>query len=295
MTRARMFAIWLAVALGGSGGVALVFADGWAGPSARALSIVHMLPVLLATLLVQGPVLLQPIVDPLGLKLSFNRWWLVAWLSPVAVLAVALCAGWLLFGIEPVLDVGTYVANKRSLVPPEHLEEFERAVAQSPPPRLLWLWLVAQGLPVGITVNLLVALATEVGFRGFLFREVRGGFWRRSLFIGLAEAAFFAPAVAFGLHFPDHPQLGLGAMTLFCLSVAPVLVYIRVRSGSTIAVAAMRGTLLALTVAATDFSFGAADWQRPFYGVAGSVGMLALLASFWVHDRFYAEQRLMTR
>lgn len=295
MTRPKMFAIWLVVALGGSGAVAFLFGDAWAGPSARALSIVHMLPVLLATLFVQGPVLRQPIAQPLGLTLSLNRWWLVAWLSPVAVLAVALLAGWALFGVEPVLDVATYVANKRSLVPPEHLEEFERAVAQSPPPRPLWLWLVAQGLPVGITLNLLVALATEVGFRGFLFREIRGGFWRRSLLIGLAEAAFFAPAVALGLHFPDHPELGLGAMTLFCLCVAPVLVYLRVRSGSTIAVAAMRGTLLALTVAAADFSFGAADWQRPFYGVAGSVGLLALLGSFWVHDRFYAEQRLMAR
>ncbi|MEM9070844.1 MAG: CPBP family glutamic-type intramembrane protease [Myxococcota bacterium] len=293
MTRPKMFAIWLAVALGGSTTVAFLFADGWAGQHARALTIAHMLPVLLATLFVQGPLLKQPVLAPLGLKLSLNRWFLVAWLSPVLVLAFGLLAAWLLFGVDPVLDVATYVEHKRAIVPAEHLEEFERILRESPPPRPLWFWLIVQGLPAGITINLLVSLATEVGFRGFLFREVQGGFWQRSLVIGLVEAMWLAPAVAFGLHFPTNPQLGLGAITLFCVVLSPVLVVIRVRSESTIAVAAMRGTMLALTVAATDFTFGAEDWQRPFYGVAGAVGLAFLLGVFVVHDRFFAKRSLM--
>ena len=285
MTRSKMFAMWLAIAFGGSAAIAFTFADGWTGEYARALTVVHMLPVLLATLFIQGPILKQPVLAPLGLKLGINRWWLVAWLSPVLVLAFGVLFAWLFFGVEPVLDVESYLAHKRALMAPEHLERFDELVRENPPSEPIWFWLVVQGLPAGLTINSLVALSTEVGFRGFLFREIPGGFWRRSLLIGLAEAVWFAPAIALGLHFPSDPALGVAMMSLFCVVVSPVCVYLRVRTDSTIAVSLFRGTLLALTLPATELAFEATEWQRPFYGLAGSAALLVLLGIFAVHDK----------
>lgn len=293
MTRPKMFAIWLAIAFGGSAGVAFAFADGWTGEYARALTVVHMLPVLLATLFVQGPVLKQSVLAPLGLKLSINRWWLVAWLSPVLVLVLGVLFAWIAFGVDPVLDVESYLAHKRALMDPENLERFDQLVSESPPRQPIWFWLVVSGLPAGLTINSLVALSTEVGFRGFLFREIRGGFWRRSLLIGLVEAAWLAPALAFGLYFPDNPMMGVALMTLFCVVVSPACVYLRVRSDSTIAVSIFRGTLLALTLPATELAFDATEWQRPFYGVTGSAALLVLLGLFAIHDR-RAKQSLLS-
>ena len=292
MTRPRMFAIWFAVAFGGSAGIAFAFADGWTGEYARMLSVLHMAPVLLATLLVQGPILKGAVLAPLGLKLMINRWWLVAWLAPVVVLVLGVLFAWVFFGVDPVLDVDSYLAHKRALMAPEHLETFDQLVRENPPSEPIWFWLVVQGLPAGLTINSLVALSTELGFRGFLFREIRGGFWRRSLLIGLAETAWIAPPVAFGLGFPNHPGLGLVAMLLFCVVISPVCVVLRVRADSTMAVAIFRGTLLALMLPAAELAFDAADWQRPFYGLAGSAALLVLLALLALHDRRAAQPLL---
>ena len=291
MTRGRMLAIFFLIAIGGSAAIAFGFPSVWATPSARVLALLHMAPVLLATLLVQGPVLKQRIAKPLGLQVRVNRWWLFGIVGPVLLLALSLLAAWLLFGVDPVLDAQTFVANKRSLVPEADLAAFDQHLRENVPPHPLWL--VVQAVPAGVTVNLLVALMTELGWRGLLFREIPGGFWARSLGIGLFEAAWMVPVVALGLHFAEHPSTGALTAAAWCLVASPVLVYLRVRGDSVLPVAAFRGVMLALALAATDLAWGAEDWQRPFYGVSGVVGMGALLLGCMLHDRFVAAEGLI--
>ena len=61
-----------------------------------------------------------------------------------------------------------------------------------------------------------------------------------------------------------------------------------------VAVAIARGTMLALTAAAQDLTFGAPTWLSPFYGVGGIVGLLVVWFAFWIHDRTRAKGRLTT-
>jgi hypothetical protein len=291
MTRPRMFAIFLGIALGGGALVAVLFANVWGsgGATQRAITIVHLMPVLLATLIVQGPILKQPVLDPLGLKGTPNLWWLVAWLAPVLVLALALAFEWLA-GLELALDVESYTAAKRGLLPEAERAAFDEKLAESPPTEPFWY--VLQALPAGVTLNLLLALATEIGWRGFLFREVQGGFWRRSFFIGLAEAAYLLPIAAQGWSFPGAEWQGAFLVVSWALVASPVLVYLRVRSQSVIAVAAFRGTLWALVAVASDLGPHAGAVTRPFYGWTGIAAMLVLLALLLTHDRFIAEAKL---
>lgn len=293
MTRPKMFAIFLGIGLGLSGLIVALFPGVWGTvtPEARAVSIVHLMPLLFATLLVQGPLLKQPVLEPLGMRFRPNRWFGIAWLSPVLVLAVALGVLWTAFGFEPVLDTATYLANKRSLLSGEELVNFDRIVTETPPQHPFYL--VLQGLPVGITLNLLIALSTEIAFRGFLFREVQGNFWRRAAIIGLAEAAWLAPPAFLGFYFPENPLIGGVMAILFSFAVSPVLIYIRVRSESVVACAAFRGTVMALTAIAAELAFGAEDWLRPFHGLTGILGLVVLLGLFWVHDQKVAKQSLM--
>ncbi len=286
-----MFAAFLSIALGGPLAVALLFPDVWEAPSELTffVYVLHQLPVLLATLFVQGPLLRQPVLAPLGLTGRPNRWWLVAWLAPVVLLALALAVGALL-GDAPALDTAGYIAIRRAGLGPELLASFDEALAASPPSHPFRY--VLNALLVGPLFPLLIALFTELGFRGFLFREVQGGFWRRSLLIGLAEAAFLAPLGAFGYQFPGTPLLGAGLLAAWALLASPALVYLRVRSGSVIAVALFRGTLFAMTTIAADLS-GAAPALRPFFGAAGLVALALLLLGLFVHDWRFADVRLM--
>lgn len=289
MNRPKMFVLFFLIAHGGGLALALLFPDAWHDPSGlqKAVGVLHLLPVLLATLVVQGPILKQQILEPLGLQLRPSRYWLVGWLSPLVVLAVGLSVS-AAMGHELILDAASYVARKRASLQPDMLANFDEMLEQSPPGSPLYF--IGPGLLAGITMNLLLGLATEIGWRGFLFREIQGGFWRRSLLIGIAEATYFAPILALGFFF-DKPAEGLLAMSFFCIAVSPFLVYLRARSRSVLPVAVFRGTVLALTAVAADLTTAPAA-IRPFFGAAGTAGILVLLLAVIIHDHF-CEERLI--
>jgi len=123
---------------------------------------------------------------------------------------------------------------------------------------------------------------------------VPGGFWSRSTKIGLLWWLWLAPSVAIG-NLYGAPGIESVLLALpWCIIASWVLVYLRVRSDSVIAVAVARGTMLALTAAAHDLTFGAPTWLAPFYGFGGILGLLVVWVAFWIHDRTRANGRLTT-
>ncbi len=294
LTRARIISLFLLITLVGCWAPVLwvyLTDRSWVGPLGRAISLWQAFPPLLAALVVQGPVLKQPVLEPLGLSFKINRWWLIAWVMPVCVLAIGLLL-LAIVGEDLVLSTEELLANKRSLVPPEELDAFDSYVEENPPQHPLWL--VPMGMPAGLTINMLLALGEEVGLRGFLFREIPGGFWKRSFWIAIVWALMWAPSVGLGHLYPNHPLQGFGLVFLWCAAASPVFVYLRVRSGSVIATSIARGTMMALGGAAVDLSFTASDLARPFYGWTGILALLVILGAFWLHDRYGAHQRLMS-
>lgn len=288
--------IWLPFAIMAAGSwapVVVMWTQGieWTGAAGRAAAIWYTVPALVATLLVQGPWLKQPIVDPLGIRLRINRWWAIAWLLPVAVLLLGCAILWL-FGFEPVLTVDRLIATKRASIPPDQLAWFDQYMKQSPPPHPLML--IVMGLPAGLTFNLIPGLCEEVAFRGYYFREMPGGFWARSTRIGLLWWLWLAPSIAIGNLYGTPGWWGVALALPWCIVASWVLVYIRVRSESVVAVGIARGTTLALTAAADDLTAGAPSWLAPFYGLSGIAAMSLLWLSLWVHDRTRAPARLTT-
>jgi hypothetical protein len=273
--------------------LALLGPDGFDSQLGRAVSIFYSFGPLLAALIVQGPMLKAPVLEPLGIGRDVNRFWLIAWLAPVLVLAVGLVATWLIDGVTPTLTVDGLIANKRSMVPAEHIAEFEARLREGRPPHPIVLVFIA--LPAGLTFNMIPAFAEEVGLRGFLFREVPGDYTKRAIGIGFLSYLWALPALALGLWYREHVAVGLVVGLCLHLSLSLATVYIRVRSGSVIACALFRGTVASLVPVALDLSFGARDITRPMYGLAGTIGLLVLVGLFLVHDRFYADKKLVFR
>ncbi|HSN83086.1 MAG TPA: CPBP family glutamic-type intramembrane protease [Polyangiales bacterium] len=294
ITKPRL--IWLPFSIMAVGSWAPVFwmwAHGieWTGAAGRAVAIWYTVPALVAILLVQGPWLEQPILEPLGLRFRINRWWGIAWLLPVAVLVLASAITWLA-GFDPVLTVEQLIANKRTTVPPDQLAEFERYVTESPPPHP-WM-LIVMGMPAGLTFNLIPGLCEEIAFRGYYFREMPGGFWGRSTRIGILWWLWLAPSIAIGNWYGAPGWWSVALALPWCIVASWVLVYVRVRSESVIAVGIARGTTLALTAAADDLTFGAPAWLAPFYGVSGIAALCLVWLACWAHDQTLAETRLTT-
>ncbi len=292
LTQPRLIAAFFVLAALGSWSPIMYMAVhgiAWHSPFGAAAYVWQMFPPLVAALFLTGPVLKLPVRESLGLTFGVNRFWGTAWLSPMLLLLVGLVVCWLLTGVEPIHTVAQYLDFKRAGVSPEHLEAFEENIRRNPPGHPFWL--VVRGLPMSVTFNLLPALALESGFRGFLFREMPGGFWGRSLKIGALAGLFLAPAA--GYHFSSAPLLG-GVLTfVFMLVLSPSLVYLRVRAGSTVPVALFWSMLVTLTHPALDLAGHAPDLYRPFFGVSGIVAAMLLLAALYAHDRYVADQRLM--
>jgi hypothetical protein len=262
----------------------------WSGAAGRAVALWYTVPALMAVLLVQGPWLGQPILEPLGIRLQVNRWWGIAWLLPVAILLLGIAIGWML-GFDPVLTVEQLVENKRSMVPSDRIAQFDAYLADNPPPHPLLL--IAMAMPAGLTFNLIPGMCEEIAFRGYYFREVPGGFWARSTRIGLLWWSWLAPSIAIG-NLYGAPGLRSVALALpWCVIASWVLVYVRVRSESVVAAAIARGTMIALTAAADDLTFGTPSWLAPFYGLAGIGALVLVWLAFWTHDRTRAQARLL--
>ncbi|MBC7171992.1 MAG: hypothetical protein H5U40_06190, partial [Polyangiaceae bacterium] len=168
----------------------------WSGPFGRAVAVLTSFAPLLAALWVQGPIMKQPILEPLGLNLAVNRFWLVSWALGPVLLLIALGLGYMLFGVEPILTSADFVAMKRSMVDAADLPAFDARLHESPPTSPLGLVLMA--MPAGLTVNLIPALGEEVAYRGLLFREMPGNFVKRSTLVGLVWAGTLLPAVLGG-------------------------------------------------------------------------------------------------
>ncbi len=264
----------------------------WSGASGRAVAFWYTVPALVATLLVQGPWLQQPILKPLGVQLTVNRWWGIAWLVPVAILLVGMLVTWAA-GYEPVTTVEQLIENKRSMVPADERAAFDEYLQANPPPSP-WM-LIVLGMPAGLTFNLIPGLCEEIAFRGYYFREMPGGFWARSTRIGFLWWLWLAPSVAIGNLFGEPGLQSVVLALPWCIVASWVLVYLRVRSASVIAVAITRGTILALTAAAYDLTFGAPTWLSPFHGLGGLVGFLAIGVVFWIEDSSRDKGRLMGR
>ena len=293
LSRPRLLALFMGAILLGSWGIAVSFrllGGVWSSDLGRSVAVLYGFPVLITTVVVQGILLRGTFIEPFGIRARPTRFWLSVWVVPLTILAVSTLCSWLFFDADIPLSSSDLVANRRLDVPLDQLEAFDAYAAETPPPSPWSLIFLA--LPAGLTFGLLIALVQEIGFRGFLFREVSGGFWRRSLVIGVLWGGWMLPLAE--LYFPTRPLAGAALLFAFCVLLTPVLVYIRVRSASVIAVAATHGTLVSLTHVMDEFAYGIDPLLRGPYGVSGLVGVVASLALLFVHDQWIAEHPLMS-
>ncbi|MFW6049794.1 MAG: CPBP family intramembrane glutamic endopeptidase [Myxococcota bacterium] len=281
LTKTQRVALFLAIAFIGSWSLALAFhmlGGRMDRPEGRAVSILYSMVPGLAALVVQGAVARRLVAGPLGLKPRLNRWVLLAWVLPLGILLLSFAAYAVLPGLELVTTTDAFVDRLRATLPPEALEDLEDHLREHPPPHPALI--VFQGLLGGV-VNMFVALGEELGWRGYLLVEIEGGFWRRSMISGLVWGAWLVPWVLAGFLFPDDPGLGVPMAFAWAMLLSPALVLLRARSGTVWAPALMRGTLMALTLPASQLTVGGGALMKPFVGAVG-LGATAVAVSLLV-------------
>jgi membrane protease YdiL (CAAX protease family) len=218
---------------------------------------------------------------------------LLAWLLPVFLVVAVLLLSLAVPGVSLVTGLDSIVGALADKVPPDQLADLRKHLEQTilaKPGVLLWVSL-GQVLIAGPSINALVALGEELGWRGLLLRELQSlGFWRSSLVIGFFWGLWHLPAIVNGFNYPGHPFLGPIMMIAMTILLAPLIGYVRLRAQSVFTAAIFHGTFNA---AATMVIFikGGTVLTVGVTGVTGLVTLLLADALLWLHLRRAESER----
>jgi len=115
---------------------------------------------------------------------------------------------------------------------------------------------LVNGFLAGITINTFFALGEEIGWRGFLQKELGHlGLWKSGLLIGAIWGLWHAPLVIQGYNFEQHPLIGVVMMTVACAPLGLIMSYFVQRSGTVMSAGFFHGVFNAvagLTLALVD-------------------------------------------
>jgi len=122
-------------------------------------------------------------------------------------------------------------------------------------------------------------------------KEFKGKhFLAAALWIGVIWGLWHAPLILNGHNYPQHPVAGVFMMVVFCLLLAPMLMYFRQKSGSVIVPAILHGTFNAVAGISAMVVTPANDL---LYGGAGLSGFIVLLMTdvcLYLYDRFVSKE-----
>ena len=223
----------------------------------------------------------------LGLRTPRVRWMVIAWLGPVLLAALALAGSLLTPGVSLATGLETLLTAVADKVPSPQLAEARRQLEHTflARPGVLLSISIAQVLIAGPTINAGVALGEELGWRGFLWRELNPlGFWRSSFLIGFFWGLWHLPVIVNGYNYPGHPIAGPIMMIVLGILISPLIGYVRLRAESVLAAAVFHGTFNA---AATMVLFlkGGTVLLVGMTGLAGILTLLVANAALWLHLR----------
>ncbi|HHW15595.1 MAG TPA: CPBP family intramembrane metalloprotease [Firmicutes bacterium] len=289
----RKILLFLGLTFGVNWGMVLVYrllGGRWSGIGALLLAVAYMFIPMIMAIVVQR-LHREPVKEPLGISFRLNRWFLVAWLLPPAIAFLTLGITLLLPGISYSPEMAGMFERFKALLTPEQVEQMREQVAAA---RIHPVWLgLLQGLVAGATINAVAGFGEELGWRGFLQKELAAlGFWRSSFLIGAIWGVWHAPLILQGHNFPQHPVAGVFLMTLATVFLGPILSYVRVRANSVIAAAIGHGTVNATYGLAIMLVKGGNDLTTGVFGLPGIAALALVTLGLYVYDRHFAAEPL---
>ena len=279
--------IYLLIAFAGSWSMAAAFRLFGGRLTGDVMSAVvgvpYMMVPMVAAFVVQRWVKRRPVAGPLGVSFSLNRWWLVAWLSPLVVTFAVIGVSLLLPGVRFSTEMAGLFERFRGIIPDQKLAQMREGFSRLPV-HPFWL-LLGQSLFAAVTMNAVAGFGEELGWRGFLLREFGGlGFWRSSWLIGAIWGVWHAPMVLQGLHYPSHRVVGVAMMTVWCVLLSPLFSYVRLKARSVVAASILHGSLNAFSGFALLMVTGSNELLVGVPGLCGFVvlGLLNIVLAFAV-------------
>jgi membrane protease YdiL (CAAX protease family) len=253
------------------------------------ISMIYMLLPLTASFILDKFVYKVNLTESWGLKFTFNRWlFLPLILIPVFVILTLIIS---LFFPGTSLILNHVEASKNLLTP----EQFETARSQleSVPSGLYYITQILSAILAGYTINAIFAFGEEAGWRGHLLKTFEGKpFWQAWLFTGAVWGIWHAPLILLGHNYPEHPRIGVAMMTIWCILLTPMFIYVRQKAKSVYSASFLHGFLNALAGLAILLIAGGNDLTKGASGASGMIAMIIINASLYIYDVYIKKENL---
>jgi membrane protease YdiL (CAAX protease family) len=255
------------------------------------LGMAYMFVPMIVTIVIQKIVLRQPLVGPMGISFKVNRWFFVAWFLPPIIAFAVMGVSLFMPGVTFTPDMSGFINTLASALNPQQMEQAREQLA-SMPVHPVWL-VVVLALISGTTTNAILGFGEELGWRGFLVKELAPmGFWKSSALIGFIWGIWHAPLILLGLNYPQNPQLGVLLMIAWTILIAPLFSYIRIKSRSVIAASIFHGTINAVPGLAIILISGGDDLTVGLTGLAGFIVFALADILLFIYDRFITREKV---
>lgn len=217
-----------------------------------------------------------------GLRFKFNRWYVFSWLVFPVIIALGIFINTLFPGASFSLYMEGFLATYAPLLEgsEEYAQMYELLQSQ---PVIPFLLTVASGLVAGITINFVFAIGEEIGWRGYLYSELRRlGFWKMTFITGAIWGIWHAPLVLQGHNYPEHPILGVFLMTIWCILLSPLFSLLRMKSKSVLTAGIAHGTLNGLAGASILYIVGGHTLLNGIIGMSGFIALIIVDIFIWL-------------
>jgi len=258
------------------------------------LATFYMFIPTISVLIIEKLVYKEAIKEKLLISFRLNKWFIIAWLiTPVIAMAsmgIALLFPDISFspGMEGMFD------RFENMLTPEQMQEMRESIDKMPF-HPFWIGLL-QGLLAGITINAIAGFGEELGWRGFLLRQFEDQkFMKAALIIGFVWGIWHSPIILMGHNYPTYPVFGVFMMTVWCILLSPLFLYITIKSKSVIAAAIMHGTLNATAGLSIMTLEGGNELITGSTGLSGFIALTLVTVLFFLYDKYISRENIMLK
>ena len=230
----------------------------------------------------------EPVIQSLNISFKLNWWFLIALFTPIVISLLSLGIN-LLFA-----DVNFSITydGLLSKLPTEQAEIAKQELSKFHP-FILFIIQLVNAMIAGCTINGFFGLGEELGWRGYLLKSLKGkNFWTVSLIIGAVWGVWHFPLILIGHNYPQHPVIGIFMMTILCLLLTPTLIYIVLKSKSTITAGIYHGTFNAIAGISLLYVVGGNDLTNSTTGLAGFIVIAIVTLGFMLYDRYVTKEKI---
>jgi len=258
------------------------------------LAVIYMFIPSISAIIVKKFIYKEEIIKYFGLSFKINKWFFIAWIMPLLIAFGSLFIALLFSDINFSSNMVGFLSKYKEILSPNQFSQLQNQLLSSNIP--VGILISFQAILAGLTVNALAGLGEELGWRGFLQKELFSlGFWRSSFLIGFIWGIWHTPLILMGHNYPNNPYLGIVLMTLLGIFLGPVFSFFRLKAKSVIAAAISHGTFNASLSLSTIFLKGGNELTIGMTGLSGLIVLIMiniLIYLYLKHKNFSHEERL---